>query len=212
MIAATYYDPVLDDQDILVDAWVESWNRAGWRTMLLGPDNAKDHPVYQAYQKVVKSYPTINDRRYENACWLRWLAYADLAERMDVPIVATDYDVINRSWQPTEFPGDRITALHQVPTSACAGTKSAFDAFIVATLERAELGIERKGGLMHLSDMTLAFHLPELWNWNLVCEEWWPEARAPLVHVSACAVARHATTKAAVVAALNSLAPATDRR
>lgn len=201
MKVVTYYDPVLPEQEPILHFWTRSWSRHGWRTEILTPAIARLHPLWQAHQKAVSSYPTVNDPRYEKACWTRWLAYSVCAAA-DGAVVATDYDIINCSWNEQTLDGGRLLALHQVPTAACVGNQRAFDGFIMDALERAERGIVREGGCMHVSDMTLALKFHARWAWELHCEEYWPDALAPLVHVSAAAVRRHDTDKPTAATAL----------
>ncbi len=201
MTAVTYYDPVLPGQEPILEGWERSWSRHGWATEVLTPTEARLHPAFQAYQKAIRSYPTVNEPRYEEACWMRWLAYSVFAVSAG-PVLATDYDVINRALREGDIPADRLLALHQVPVAACVGTRRGFDWFIMQALERAEQGIIRVGGRMHVSDMTLAMALAPAWEFELACEEWWPDSQMPLVHVSAAAVDRHGTDKPTVIASL----------
>lgn len=201
----TYYEPTpLLGQEYLLACWQDSWRAKGWNPCVLGADDARRHPLFQAYNKAIKSFPTVNAREYEEACWRRWLAYSVASDEHVESIVATDYDVINRDLicGPGVRPAvlGRTLGLHENPTAACVGSKRSFDAFVMLALRSAERGIVRVDGRMHVSDMTLSHAVPELWDWKLITEEWWADAAAPLLHVSAHAVERAGTSKSEVMA------------
>lgn len=202
----TYYQPVPElleiTQRFLVECWKDSWAGRGWNPIVLTEADARRHPLFMQYSVAVASYPTVNARGYENACWLRWLAYAVAAQEHAGAIVATDYDVINRDWIARDIGSGReprLVAFAETPTAACMGHRRNFDAFIVDVIRQAERGIVRKNGRMHVSDMTLAQAVPERWDWSIICEEWRRGSTAPLLHVSQYAVDAVGTSKADVM-------------
>lgn len=85
----------------LLALWQSNWASLGWKPQVLGGRDARPHPLFGWLSSVVCSLPTKNDRRYEDACWLRWLALANVVQPGEV-VVFTDYDVHNRDFRPEE--------------------------------------------------------------------------------------------------------------
>lgn len=75
----------------------------GWDPVVLTLDEAKCHPRFRELSDALQDYPTINPSGFDSLCWLRWLALDEIGGGF-----FTDYDCINRGWQPPE----------PVPTSA----------------------------------------------------------------------------------------------
>lgn len=95
----TYYDDSLQmpDQSELICIWKKSWSRNGVEPRVLTPAHAHSHPRYQEFLDHINTLPTVNSRSYENACYLRWLAF-------DIEFGGwmTDYDVINFEFVPAD--------------------------------------------------------------------------------------------------------------
>lgn len=95
-IVYTYYDNVfdklegIDSQARLVELWKNNWASRGWKPVVLSKEDAKKHPNYKKYLKRFKSYKTSNHPDYELACFLRWVALANLGGGYMM-----DYDVFN---------------------------------------------------------------------------------------------------------------------
>jgi hypothetical protein len=100
VIVYTYFDPQVPGgrspaHSGVLRLWSESWRRHGWEPRVLGPRDAKKHPRYAEFLARVRTYPTINPRGYEDACYLRWLAFAHVKGGLMV-----DYDVICNGAMP----------------------------------------------------------------------------------------------------------------
>lgn len=103
----TFYHPVpqLKPETALLDMWRESWDRNGWIPVVLGLEDAKKHPMYDAYRAgVSEKAKSVNPGDYDLMCWLRWLAFAQMGGG-----VMTDYDVINRSFKPEDAAFEDVT-------------------------------------------------------------------------------------------------------
>lgn len=89
----TYYEKVPEihsDQQELIELCAMSWNRAGWDLIVLDESVSRQHPFYFTYSQTIKNLPTINPKKYEYSCFMRWLAMAQVGGGMMI-----DYDVIN---------------------------------------------------------------------------------------------------------------------
>lgn len=93
----TYYEvvPGLPSQAELIHLWDQSWRKRGWTPRLLTQRDAERHPMFNQFKARVHTYPTANNRRYEDACYFRWLALAQHGGGW-----MCDYDVINFAFFP----------------------------------------------------------------------------------------------------------------
>lgn len=97
-IVHSYYEPVpgRPRPDKLLNLWAESWRKGGFETRILSEADARSHPGYAYYVDKISRFPTVNPPAYERACYMRWLAMANLEGKL--PLIMSDYDVINRSF------------------------------------------------------------------------------------------------------------------
>jgi hypothetical protein len=88
----TYYDPVpeIDGEDAqkLISLWREEWEKAGYKTVVLGREDAMAHPKSEKLIEQFKKMPSINPAGYDLACYLRWLAMSQIGGWL------SDYDVM----------------------------------------------------------------------------------------------------------------------
>ena len=89
----TYYEPVsaLDPENELklMLLWRERWEAVGFTPYVISEWHAQQHPFYPQWDKYVRSLPSVNPEGYERACWMRWLALAQVGGGH-----MSDYDVI----------------------------------------------------------------------------------------------------------------------
>lgn len=91
----------------LVDFWQAHWKACGWEPVVLTIEDAKKHPYFPEYYKLIKKVKTTNPFKYEAACFLRHLAMSAVGGGL-----MTDTDVFNLSLKPTDLPDmDRILIL-----------------------------------------------------------------------------------------------------
>ena len=93
----TFYHRVkqLGPADALIDMWKRSWKAQGWEPVVLGLDDAKKHPLYEAFVAGIKDKAkSVNPGDYDLMCWVRWLAFHGVGGGL-----MTDYDVINRNFK-----------------------------------------------------------------------------------------------------------------
>jgi hypothetical protein len=135
-----------------LDLWARGWQSAGWNPVVLGRTSAERHPLYVEYMARVNSFPTINIREYENACWERWLALSNQGGGLMV-----DFDVLPRS----DFNADKLPPKqagvfqvlgNNVPCAVQAD-KAGLEAFIAAVLAYEPGPSDKEQGKPHVSDM-----------------------------------------------------------
>lgn len=100
MKVVTYWSNVgLPYPDKLADRWLESWHAHGFEPVIAGTEDVEQHPRYPDVLFWAATSPTINDRMFEAACWLRWCAYATHS-----PALFADLDVMNFGLKPEQVP------------------------------------------------------------------------------------------------------------
>jgi hypothetical protein len=97
MVVYTYYEalPGMTGQGEIIRLWEQSWRKRGWTPRILTPRDAKAHPRFAEFDARINTYPTANNRQYENCCYHRWLALAQVGGGW-----MTDTDVINFAFFP----------------------------------------------------------------------------------------------------------------
>lgn len=85
----------MGEQNPMIELWAKTWRANGWNPVVLDRSHAQQHPRFKEFNELVSSFPSINPKQYEVACWLRWLAFAAAGGGMH-----SDYDVMNRSLTP----------------------------------------------------------------------------------------------------------------
>ncbi|MFN5119072.1 MAG: hypothetical protein ACK5FE_14295 [Cyanobacteriota bacterium] len=178
-VVYTYYEDIGSDLGPLLDFWADTWARNGWTPVVLGPEDALKHPMYEKFVNHCSSLPTVNNPKYELACYLRWLAFASAGGGLMV-----DNDVMNHSYSPSRLEDGRgvlILDSGRVPCALMASdTQSILDEILAA--DSTQAGLEF--GKPHMSDMTIlmASHFPN--SQNCVCfgSPGWEAAE--LVHYS----------------------------
>jgi hypothetical protein len=74
----------------LIDIFIRNWQGHDFQVEVLSEADAKKSPLYKNFRKIISRYPTVNSKEYEQACFLRWLALAEVGGNF-----LTDYDVMN---------------------------------------------------------------------------------------------------------------------
>lgn len=82
----------------LIALWRDAWTRQGFEPFVLQEWHARQHPQFNEYHNVVSQLPTVNSAAYERACFIRWLALAQVGGGF-----MSDYDVFPRR---DDFDGD----------------------------------------------------------------------------------------------------------
>lgn len=81
-------DSVNENNKILY-LWKTAWSLAGWKPRILTEEDAKRHPNYEELRRKFSAFPTVNEKEYEIACFMRYLAMAAVGGGW-----MSDYDVL----------------------------------------------------------------------------------------------------------------------
>jgi len=102
----TFYEPIpgfAGDAELL-EVWRQSWQKAGWRPVVLNLDVARAHPRFtELRQWFGLHFHKVNDARYSWCCFSRWLALETMGGGLMM-----DYDVVNYGWPPRAILGDLV--------------------------------------------------------------------------------------------------------
>lgn len=145
-----------------IDYWRKSWSVRGWTPVVLNEAVASVYPDFPQIDRIVSTYPTVNAPYYERACFLRWVALAQMGGGL-----MTDYDTVNNSFTPTNLQtllekNNQPPVLGLCPgrTPCCvyasdAGARQMLDWFIDPAVVAGATVSE--GGRPHVSDQSV-FH------------------------------------------------------
>ncbi|CAE7565997.1 unnamed protein product [Symbiodinium sp. CCMP2456] len=84
-----------DARQLTLATWAQHWQRAGWRTRVLGLADAQKSPFYKQLLVKFAQIPLGENPEYEKACYLRYLAMSEAGGGW-----MSDYDTL-----PLHFPG-----------------------------------------------------------------------------------------------------------
>lgn len=182
MTIACYFQPLFGPREAedraLIELWKTSWERHGWNTKVLGLEDAKRSIHYEGLREVAQKFPTVNDRAYELACFVRHCAFRE--SRVDL---FSDYDLINYGWLFDTSQARWKGAIHSFMNGGPAlyrATEEGFE-WLFGELRKGTQAEEIKGK-PHLSDQTvfIAAQLPATSECpDYPCGEW---KTASLVH------------------------------
>ena len=192
MTIFTYYERMpLWDHSALLNIWKSNWQKHGFRTIVCGKEMARKHPLYGPFVQKTRTFPTINGRQYEEACYIRWLAFEVMMDATDGRALMSDYDVYANGFNAEQHLGQEDIRLHELTRVPClveANRKGAAEiiAFIMSREMEPECG--------HYSDM-YAFKES---NWPITgfCQEHGevrgaiPWEQAPAIHYASGAIQR----------------------
>jgi hypothetical protein len=179
----TYYFPIPDSgAEPVIEMWRESWKKNGWEPVVLGEDGITKLPFYNMLSYKTRQLPTINDWRYERACYMRWLALAGIGGGM-----MTDYDVMNYGFRPEHLPAYKGKLIRLNRQSPCAvfgrmwDYLAVVDMFLNYTVQSDDL----YGNNLVVEDMTILNRYAGIADYHDLCSEFrhdkgMPET--PLVH------------------------------
>lgn len=161
----TFYEPINalkhHENDKIIEIWKKSWRYYGWNPVVLGLNDAKQHPFYEEYKNKCESFPTLNYPYYELLCFLRWLAVANLGGWH------CDFDIINYGFEPIDYKEKIISCTHwSLGASTIHLPKSGYQNIldIIYSYEVSEIDINQESKKYHVSDMTILHNKREQCN------------------------------------------------
>lgn len=89
----------------LIGVCADSWTKQGWEFELITRPFIERHPKFKQFNDRVTKLPTVNDRRFEEPAFRRWLALDMLGGGLLI-----DADVINFGYPVREYPHSVILA------------------------------------------------------------------------------------------------------
>lgn len=141
----------IEDETRLIMLWRDRWAAAGFEPVVLNEFIARQNPLFEHLQGRFDrgELPSINPAYYDNACYLRYLAMAEVGGG-----IMSDYDVMPYGWQ---FRGEKFTKTLTTYQGGCpclvSGTKGAYLLAVKAFLEYQLTANDHHEGKPHISDM-----------------------------------------------------------
>ena len=154
MTICTYYEEIGNADDFkLLQVWERTWKHLGFSVIQLNRNDAKKHPKFEEFFESVQNLPTVNQRNYEDACYVRWCAaVAFIREwKKGEKVVLMDYDVFPTSnWE--KFPVQTFFTMFRGCQSVM-GRERDFESIVELLLNYGKCGPQV--GEVHVSDMTI---------------------------------------------------------
>lgn len=179
-----YYESIDPNALAVVNLWKAGWEKHGWNPIVLGEYNFKEWLRWDEYDLAVTKLPTVNNPRYERACFRRWGA---MTLRGGIML---DYDVMNYGFRPEHVPStDRCLLLDGDSPCVVTATPEEYERACNIFMAYQPAADDLEGGHPHTSDMHISTKLIGMGVFERVriCREYkndgWQEA--PLVHYSA---------------------------
>ena len=182
----TYYEPLHSTHMEVINVWADSWRKHGWTPIVIGENQFRLNYDWREYDAVVSKFPTVNDTRYDRACFRRWKAMSLIGGLM------TDYDVANRGFTPEMLPTSdnlKILSKHHVPCLVW-GTPSQYLAACSEFLKYQIRSDDLFEGKPLVEDMTILQKVQPCEWFDTIsrCDVWndpgWDTF--PMVHCSSC--------------------------
>ncbi len=193
----TYYEPLgmgrnYAEED-LIKICAESWEKNGWKLVVLNYELAKSHDFYSSYSEVIKQLPSVNPAFYDYHCYIRWLGMSKIGGGIMI-----DYDVANLSLTDDSiFQQKIITGFQGHVPCVVSGTAEQYLGVckIFCELRDNEKCIDNNYKKPHTSDMMMiarGFKEDQFNKINYVVD--YPKT-APLVHCPQDACLKNKRTK-----------------
>lgn len=150
----------LRERYTMLKIWQQSWIKRGWKPIILTPIDALQRSDYPKYFDKFFSFPTINPKEYEIACFIRWIAVLEAAKFTNQPSLMVDYDVLNNGFYPEDL---TIQPFARLPVSLCRGGCpcalfgfiAQFENLIKEFVDYKPLLQDNINGRSHVSDQTI---------------------------------------------------------
>lgn len=195
-----YHSPIPNSgAEAIIELWRESWSKFGWTPVVLTDADACKLPFYEALKFKSRMLPTVNDHRYEFACYVRYLAMAGAAGGL-----LTDYDTLNvGGFKPSDLPphkGKLMRFNRQCPCMLFGNTWNylqCVDMFLSYTPQPDDL----YGDRMLVQDQTILNKYQHIADWHDLCSEYRADNsnKETLVHFASMAVGGSGKKEAAIL-------------
>jgi hypothetical protein len=180
-------------EEDLIKICAESWEKNGWKLVVLNYELAKSHDFYSSYSEVIKQLPSVNPAFYDYHCYIRWLGMSKIGGGIMI-----DYDVANLSLTDDSiFQQKIITGFQGHVPCVVSGTAEQYLGVckIFCELRDNEKCIDNNYKKPHTSDMMMiarGFKEDQFNKINYVVD--YPKT-APLVHCPQDACLKNKRTK-----------------
>lgn len=154
-----YYCDVPDlnrqDELHLVHLWLRRWRAAGWDPWVLSEWDAAKHPYFAEFDRAISALPSVNPKPYERACYLRWLALAQVGGGF-----MADFDLI--PYPPLKgFVQEPNIVLFQACAPSLVWAPKAKAEELCQRFAAGDLGVQNINGSIHHSDMYALEAIPD---------------------------------------------------
>lgn len=106
MIIHTHFEPINGNDSLsldymkLLDVWKRSWEMRGFTCIITGKDfisSRMNNEIVKKFCDKVESFPSVNFKGFDRACFMRWIAAYIISSEFNQPICTAEPDVINYS-------------------------------------------------------------------------------------------------------------------
>ena len=106
MIIHTHFEPITGNDSLtldymmLLDLWKRSWEKQGFTCIITGKDfvsSRMNNEIVKKFCDKVESFPSVNFKGFDRACFMRWIAAYIVSSELNQPICTAEPDVINYS-------------------------------------------------------------------------------------------------------------------
>lgn len=169
MIINCYYDELTDNpsrEEELINIWKKSWSKFGWKPNVLSKENIK---VDKSHISKLENLPTVNNRGYENACYLRWLAMSQIGGGW-----MCDYDVVNNGFTPLEaklLEKNKLIIFQKHVPSLVYGDMFSYERIFNIFCDDGKKYIHYVNEKEHTSDMVILSYLSKLNEYDFIAYE-----------------------------------------
>lgn len=166
--ADVFADDTAERYQAMLNLWKQSWRNQGWKTTVLTEADAATHPNYTEWRAMLASLPSVNNRGYELACYMRWVAAIQSGCGW-----LSDIDVINYGFPPQHaFSGPVLYSFGGSVPALVTGERLAFEAVaraFVQVYQRlmnnvTDTAMTSINGRPHTSDMYVMASRPDLYS------------------------------------------------
>lgn len=157
-------------QQEIISLWKESWNSQGFDPHILSKKDAQQHSYYKDFLKELK-YINLeikgdgNIHPYVLSCHLRWLAYATTQDEL---FYVSDYDVVNKCFEPIEPQKNKIHFMDGHCPCLASGRPKYFEEFTKDIVNISKKNISK---LKQDADSIFWYHDQQFLASNQECHE-----------------------------------------